>query len=136
MGQEFRHWYKFEPTAWGSNRHTWVIIGRHGAVHLHLNDRREDSKDIHSASDKVSGGVEVHYRQPPEYRQDDCPDHDRCWLLEGPCWHDGSSLQVSEEICEPYYMQALNEGDHQTFFNWCKGRYRLWFPTHPTQQEG
>ena len=126
MGVEFRCWYKFEPMAWGSLAHTWVVIGRHGAAHLRLNDRRPDAADIYDY-DKVSGGMEAHYRAPPEYRANDCPDHDRCWLLEGPCWHDGSSRQVSEEICQPYYLDALNNANHEPFFSFLKDRYRSWF---------
>lgn len=45
------------------------------------------------------GGVEVHYATPPEHA-DYCGHHDDCWLLKGPCWHDGSSLWFRENLAD------------------------------------
>lgn len=44
----------------------------------------------------VFGGVEYHYRTPPSYRIGSEPDNTECFLLQAPCWHDGSSLQFTE----------------------------------------
>ncbi len=42
------------------------------------------------------GGVEIHYAKPPDHLHEKIPSHDHCWLLDGPCWHDGSSTHASE----------------------------------------
>jgi len=47
--------------------------------------------------EKPSGGIELHYQIPPDYMDDQAPSHQDCWLLNSPCWHDGSSLAI-----EPY----------------------------------
>jgi hypothetical protein len=76
--------------------HSWELVGRCGGLHLHI----QDSGDEHAAKygDRYSGGLEIHYRQPPDFMRDNAPSHSPCWLLHCPCWHDGTSLYVSERI--------------------------------------
>lgn len=38
------------------------------------------------------GGVEEHRKAPADYQEGEQPSHDKCWLIDCPCWHDGSSL--------------------------------------------
>ena len=60
-----------------------------------------------------SGGIEYHYREPPEHMQDEAPSHDHCWLLKAPCWHDGSSTLVTD-FWIPRWLEAPN--DHVRMF--------------------
>lgn len=53
------------------------------------------------------GGLEIHYRKPTGYRQNEPPDNEDCWLLGGPCWHDGSSL-AAEEIWIPKWRSYID----------------------------
>lgn len=75
----------------GSPRHCWTVIGAAGGIHLHIS-----IYEGVGASRLPSGGIEFHYRHPPEYMLDDAPSQDCCSLLKCPCWHDGSSLQATE----------------------------------------
>lgn len=86
--------YECEPGHDGGLRHTWAITGEHGGVHIWAQELTEPS---FSFGDRYIGGVEVHYRAPM-YDWDKKPHHNNCWLLNGPCWHDGSSLYFSENI--------------------------------------
>jgi len=92
----------------GYPRHTWEAIGGLIAMHLHITDLGEQHEAKYGK--RYDGGLEIHYRQPPEYRRLDAPDHDDCWLLHAPCWHDGSSLIVDEEWL-PTWLAAPNDID-------------------------
>lgn len=99
--------YKYSATWFaGSWRHSYELIGRHGGVNVHFSGpHRYDNADHWSA------GVEFHYREPPEHMRDDAPSHDRCWLLECPCWHDGSSVWAQEQ-----FMPLFLAGQHDSIF--------------------
>ncbi len=86
----------------GNPFHVWSLIGAHGGLHLHIGEFAEDS------------GIEVHYRTPPDYMENQPPSDDHCWLLKTPCWHDGSSLQATE-VWIPLW-KSLN-GDHDAMFD-------------------
>lgn len=105
---KYRCKYTFEKR-FAVPRHEWSLIGRHGGLHLHISGY----KPLYGEEIEWSGGIEIHYRVPPEFRQNDAPDHDDCWLLHGPCWHDGSSLQASE-IWIPRWI--VNPHDHENMF--------------------
>ncbi len=84
-----RYRCKYEYTfRYGDVVHTWSVVGVKGVVHLHITASTDRSP--------AHGGIEIHYRQPPDCMKDQPPTHDNCWLLNQPCWHDGSSLQVEE----------------------------------------
>ncbi len=100
----------------GTPRHCWTCIGRHGAMHLHIS-----GPYTHSGSETWSAGLETHYRQPPEYMADDAPSHEKCWLLGCPCWHDGTSLYASGHYL-PLWMS--NPHDHEAMFLHLQGEYR------------
>ncbi len=93
----------------GQTEHVWTIVGSIGAIHLHITDRGED-KGPANYRDRYYGGLEVHYRQSPDGR---APDHEMCPILHGPCWHDGSSLAVSE-IWIPRWIARPT--DHDAMF--------------------
>lgn len=109
---KFRCQYIFE-TRWGKPNHTWTALGAQGALHLHITDNGEEHAQKYG--DRYIGGIEVHYRTPPEYMADDPPSQDECWLLKCPCWHDGSSLQASE-IWIPRWLS--DPDDHVSMFEY------------------
>jgi hypothetical protein len=73
----------------------WAVLGPLGAVDFHMTNR--------PVIDHRSGGIEMHYRTPPDYMSDQAPSHEHCRLLDAPCWHDGSSLYASEVLI-PYAL--------------------------------
>lgn len=96
--------------------HTWTCVGANGGLHLYI--REPHSAYVSEGLQDPSGGIEVHYRYPPEYMADDAPSHDECWVLKCPCWHDGSSLQASERWIP---MWELDRNDHEGIFNALRG---------------
>ncbi len=83
--------YNYEAKGGDHPRHTWSVVGPAGGVHIWaspITDRRWGKQ--------FYGGVEVHSRTP--MYGDEKPSHDECWLIGGPCWHDGTSLYFSENI--------------------------------------
>lgn len=112
---KFRCKYEYHKP-FGHPTHVWTCIGRHGAVHFHVTDMGEDFK----YGDRYSGGLEVHYRQPPEHMRDQAPSHDKCWLIGCPCWHDGTSLYASETLI-PFWLAAPH--DHERMFRLLEREY-------------
>lgn len=62
----------------------WAIIGDAGAISFWMFKKKHSGLRL--------GGVEEHRRTPNEYQKSQDPSHKKCFLLDGPCWHDGSSL--------------------------------------------
>lgn len=86
--------------------HTWSVIGPRAAMHLHIHDHGEEYGKKYG--ERYSGGIEMHYRSPPEYMQDQPPSHDHCHLLQCPCWHDGSILRATEYWI-PMWLQSPDD---------------------------
>lgn len=105
----------------GSPEHMWTCIGREGGLHLHITDYT--SSDF-MQNTPYSGGLEVHYRSPPEYMEDDAPSHDHCWLLQCPCWHDGTSLYVSE-VAIPFWL--TDPTNIERMLDWLEREYKTRF---------
>lgn len=105
---KYRSKYEF-CIEFGNEKHTWSVIGRHLAIHLHISVLADHGP---------SGGIEYHYRQPPEHMQNEAPSNDVCWLLKAPCWHDGSSMQVTD-LWIPRWQQAPH--DHARMFDLLEG---------------
>ncbi len=106
----YRCKYSYEHK-FGHPLHLWSMVGAKGAVHLHISDLGEQFEQDHGR--RYTGGIETHWRSPPDYMQDQPPSQDECWLLHCPCWHDGSSLQVIE-FWIPRWLAAPN--DHDAMF--------------------
>jgi hypothetical protein len=75
----------------------WMVVGPLGAVDFHCTNmetlrRIRDSTGMRDLW--RSGGVEYHHRAAPDYMKEQS--HEHCWILGGPCWHDGTSLWASE----------------------------------------
>lgn len=93
-------------------RHVWSVVGEKGGVHIWAS---EQSAEFASRfGDRFYGGVECHWRNP-QYSGCEVSQHS-CWLLKGPCYHDGSSLYFSDNI-EPMLRciegETVSEGIHE-----------------------
>jgi hypothetical protein len=87
--------YKVEPGFNDLPYHTWWIKGESGGIHVWARTAECPGYPI-----EWIGGVEVHYANAPDggWFDSTAPSQASCWLLDGPCWHDGSSLYFSERI--------------------------------------
>ena len=106
----------------GRPNHEWAIRTELGGIHVNAFISR-----CKGYPDEWLGGIECH--TPPGDRK---PDHEHCWLLNGPCCHDGSSLQFSEQIApwlpypgseNPHAMEATH---HEYVTSKMLNRYRIW----------
>lgn len=88
--------YKVEPGFNDLPFHTWWIKDGDGGVHVWARQAK-----LENWPTEWIGGVEVHYAVPPSgdgwFKRNE-PSHAECWLIDGPCWHDGSSLYFSERV--------------------------------------
>lgn len=110
--------YKYE-NRFNSPLHSWTCIARHGAIQLRISEYKPG---------EWSGGLEIHYRQPPEYMADNAPSHEKCWLLGQPCWHDGTSLYVSETVI-PFWLS--DKSNHDRMFEFLQHEARERFERSP-----
>jgi hypothetical protein len=96
----------------------WAVVGPAGGVHIWAMPTPESRSAVFPG--KFYGGVEVHYRTEPGPGYSHNKD---CWLLGGPCYHDGSSLYFSERI-EPMMRGHLTPEELTQFMN---GILREWY---------
>lgn len=101
-------------------RHIWSAKNEKGGVHIWA-VRHKDKR----MGERYWGGIEVHSPTPMHEGQDE-PHNDPCWLLEGPCYHDGSSLQFSEQI-EPVLGHEIGQSDHDYVFSILRSRHAYYF---------
>lgn len=81
----------------GRITHMWTLKGPLGGVHIWA--RPEDAEWAEKWGKYYCGGVERHSPRPVyDWEKQDEPHHADCFLLGGPCWHDGTSLYFSERI--------------------------------------
>jgi hypothetical protein len=73
------------------------------------------------ATSEWIGGLETHYRSPPDYMGNSAPSHDHCHILKSPCWHDGTSLYASERLIPEWLADRHN---HDAIFEMLKREYR------------
>lgn len=109
------------------NRHCWWVRGPKGGAHIWAAATDEDFRQ--RFGEHFYGGIECHSPKPlydyDGYSSE--PHHEECWLLKGPCWHDGSSLQFSETI-EPMMRNVKDLRSLDEFMNAeLLDRYRSWF---------
>lgn len=111
-----RYRYSYElKTRFGHWEHVYLLVGARGAIHFHVTDYGKDGEHNKAFVDRYSGGIEVHYRTPPD---PECgpPDHDKCEFLGGsPCWHDGSSMQAKERLI-PFWSR--DPSNHEAMFRY------------------
>ena len=107
---KYRFKYEYSYPFGDYPMHIWSCVGAKGAVHFWVKDYGEERGKQYR--ERYGGGIEIHYRYPPNYMNTP-PSHDNCWLLGGPCWHDGSSLQASRHWI-PLWLSANN--NHEIIF--------------------
>ena len=76
------------------------------------------------ATSEWIGGLETHYRSPPDYMGNSAPSHDHCHILKSPCWHDGTSRYASERLIPEWLADRHN---HDAIFEMLKREYRKKF---------
>lgn len=109
----------------GQDHHTWGLTGKRGGIHVHAWEASSGWRD-----ERWIGGIEGHSPIRREYDSEK-PSHEHCWLIHGPCWHEGSSLQFSEQI-GPYLPapgKLFEERDHIDVLHVMISRYNSWLPT-------
>jgi hypothetical protein len=100
-----RYRYKYSASlAFGQWRHSYEIVGARGGANLHVS-----GPNNYDDMDHWSAGLELHSRTP--LYEDRPPTFDKCWLLNCPCWHDGTTTFARERFL-PMFM----EGDHRRIF--------------------
>ena len=115
MSGRFKHRkYTYTVTPWGSRQHLWETVGPTGGVSF--------SAVVFDPEKAPGCGLEFHHSARAGYRQDEAPDHIRCWLTGEPCWHDGTSLYASETVW-PQVDACLRGGDHDEVFRLLEYEY-------------
>jgi len=107
----------------GRVNHEWTLVSDIGGVHIH--GFRCGYDDYQP---EWLGGIEYHWATAPDYMDAEKPSHEHCWLLGKPCWHDGSSLQFSEQIA-PWLPErdTLDDWMHERITRELAYRYRETF---------
>jgi hypothetical protein len=113
----FKNEYRYVPR-FGNSEHIWTCIGSLGAMHFHVTDLGEEYEE--TSGIRYSAGLEMHSRAPLS----DTPPHEKCWLIGGPCWHDGTSLYAQETIV-PFWQQDPH--DHERMFRFIEREYERRF---------
>ena len=109
-------------------RFVWSCKGEKGGVHIWAQFTEEPI-----CGEKCYGGIEVHYPFKPYDFAPDEPHHDKCWLLDGPCWHDGSSLYFSERI-QP--MVESYEDEPEKIIEFINAELHDWYVSKLDLSEG
>lgn len=106
-----------------SKRTSLAVIGEQGAIHYWHECLSESLAAVFGK--RRFGGVEMHKKTPFEHSNEK-PDHDNCWLLGCPCWHDGFSLYASE-VAIPKWEACQDAGDMEPFWLWLEQEYYMRF---------
>lgn len=122
--------YKFEihKKDGKQKRFVWSLKGPSGGVHVWAQFHENPT----SWGEKCYGGCEVHYPYSPYEHSGNEPHHEKCWLLNGPCWHDGSSLYFSENI-QP--MVESYEDEPEKITEYVNGELLSWYESHLSKHD-
>jgi hypothetical protein len=105
--------YRF-TLRFGHSEHNWLVIGARGGLQLRISEHPSG----HYA------GLEIHHRTPPAWAKEDAPSHDRCWVLDCACWHDGTSIYAEDKFL-PIWKAAPHA--HADMFVHLVGEYHRVF---------
>ena len=125
---KYKYKYEYSYSFGQYPLHIWSCVGSKGAIHVHITDYGEEHALKYG--EQYAGGIEFHYRHPPDY-MDTAPTRNNCWLLNSPCWHDGSSLQASEYWIPQWELDPHN---HEAMFNLIERRMEQKFTSNPEQE--
>lgn len=113
----------------GRPTHMWTLANETGAIHIH-GWHYEGT----AFGREWMGGVETHSAKPFDYSNEK-PDHECCWLLGKPCWHDGTSLYFSERIAPMLEGIDPNAAMPDHIHGYMLSELKYWFRTHLAQVE-
>lgn len=103
--------YKFHKYTWTKPytciKHDWSLIGPDGGIHFH-------ATEPYQSGEEYTCGLEIHYAPK---QGDNAPSQIKCWLLNAPCWHDGTTL-FAEETMWPKIRPCLEAGNHEAIFRY------------------
>lgn len=89
------------------------VVGPRGAIHF-WTAPPDDAKPGRHFS-----GIEIHSPRP---LYEGHSGGEPCWLLKGPCYHDGSSLQAQERW-EPVFKHCNESGDFEPLWTALENEY-------------
>lgn len=114
----------------GRLEHIWVLANEAGGIHVNA-----WASDPQWCDGRWIGGIEVHWPTTPEWAAAEKPHHEHCWVLGKPCWHDGSSLQFSEQIAPvlTQHTNIMDESDHSAVLSVMLSWHRSHFATLSTK---
>lgn len=94
---KFHHEYRLTQEWYDYRRHLWFVSSAQGAVHLHITELNRNSNE-YAEEDQYSAGLEIHHRNPPPHMNNRPPSRNTCFILGGPCWHEGQSSYAQETL--------------------------------------
>ena len=103
--------------------YVWGVRGKMGGVHVWAQRMNDQAAEISGC--RYYGGIEVHRATPSEYDDPTKPDHYECWFINGPCWHDGSSLQFERQI-----KPMIQNIGIENVASYCLSVARAWYRDH------
>lgn len=126
MLPEGMSWAYKEIISTGRLYHQWELTGERGGIHVSA-----WWSESTFCSDKWMGGIEGHSPIPQSEYDSGKPSQEHCWLIDKPCWHDGSSLQFREQIAPmlPHKDGTFGKHLHSAVLSVMLDRYAIWLPT-------
>ena len=109
-------------------RYVWGVKGEKGGVHVWAQRMSDRAAKIFGT--RYYGGIEVHRATPGQYDDPAEPSHTDCWLIGGPCWHDGSSLQFDEQV-----RPMIERFGAENVASYCLSIARDWYRHHMGHEE-
>lgn len=103
---------------------SFAVVGDAGAIHFWV-----DTEDVSSEHTEEPGyvmcGIEQHSRKPMYASQAE-PTHDPCWILKGPCYHDGGTGPARDYLL-PMFIDCNRLGDFEPLWlkieQWYRERF-------------
>jgi hypothetical protein len=105
----------------GRATHMWTLSNADGAVHIH-----GWMHESPSYGREWLGGIEIHSPKQLYGSEPADPTQKHCWLLDGPCWHDGSSLYFSEHLAPLLERYASDDVFPSHVHEWMLGALLSW----------
>lgn len=107
-------------------RHQWSLVGSLGGIEFHF--LAKDYEDI--SSDNFLCNLEFHH-----FSGEGAPDHLKCSIIGGPCWHEWTTLYATENIW-PKIKQHFIENNHPRIFKVLEMVYERHFSQVIADEEG
>lgn len=104
-------------------RHQWSLRGPKGGISFHVSLWEGKDAEKHDRFGGPTAGLEFHHGYDPTGGQE-AAHHAQCWLLKGPCWHDGTSLYASETL---WPMIRATMPDHRAILAMLEHEYTRHF---------